>query len=92
MTSSEENLKKTEEGIPFSQIAQNASATILATAVISTACGVLWLVVSLPARLQHFEHQITQVLKNQDIFGTRFEKLEEKVDQQDRRIIKLELR
>jgi beta-lactamase regulating signal transducer with metallopeptidase domain len=92
MATSEENLKNPEEGIPFSQIAQNASATILATAVISTACGVLWLVVSLPARLQQFEHQITQVLKNQDIFGTRFEKLEEKVDQQDRRIIRLELR
>jgi phage shock protein A len=50
-----------------------------------------WLVVSLPNRLQQLEAQITQILANQNQFGLRFEKLEQEVQELDRRTIRLEL-
>lgn len=74
------------------QVAQGTSSAVLAAAIVGTASGMGWLVMSLPSRLQQLENQITQILKNQDIYGEKFQKLEEKVDQHDRRLIKLEIK
>jgi exonuclease VII small subunit len=49
------------------------------------------MVVSLPNRLQQLETQITQILRNQDQFGLRFQELEKQVTDLDRRTIRLEL-
>jgi hypothetical protein len=87
-----ENQSKAQgRGFSFVQVAQGTSATVLAAAIVGTASGVGWLVMSLPNRLQQLETQITQILKNQDAFGDRFQKLEDTVDQHDRRLIKLEI-
>jgi hypothetical protein len=74
------------------QVAQGTSSAVLAAAIVGTASGMGWLVMSLPSRLQQLESQITQILKNQDTYGEKFQKLEEKVDQHDRRLIKLEIK
>lgn len=63
----------------------------MAAAILATAGGMGWLVVSLPNRLQQLETQITQILANQNQFGLRFEKLEQEVQELDRRTIRLEL-
>jgi hypothetical protein len=63
----------------------------MAAAILATAGGMGWLVVSLPNRLQQLETQITQILSNQTQFGLRFEKLEQEVQELDRRTIRLEL-
>jgi hypothetical protein len=67
------------------------AASLMAAAILATAGGMGWLVVSLPNRLQQLETQITQILRNQDQFGIRFEKLEKEVQDLDRRTIRLEL-
>lgn len=75
----------------FVHVAQTASAAVLASAIVGTAGGMGWLVINLPTRLQQLEIQMTQILKNQDAFGERFKKLEDTVEQHDRRLIKLEI-
>ena len=92
MSSSENQPGAQGKGFSVVQVAQGTSATVLAAAIVGTASGMGWLVMSLPSRLQQLETQITQILKNQDIYGEKFQKLEEKVDQHDRRLIKLEIR
>lgn len=67
------------------------AASLMAAAILATAGGMGWLVVSLPNRLQQLESQITQILANQNQFGLRFEKLEQEVQELDRRTIRLEL-
>ena len=67
------------------------AASLMAAAILATAGGMGWLVVSLPNRLQQLETQITQILANQNQFGLRFEKLEQEVQELDRRTIRLEL-
>jgi hypothetical protein len=67
------------------------AASLMAAAILATAGGMGWLVVSLPNRLQQLETQITQILSNQTQFGLRFEKLEQEVQELDRRTIRLEL-
>ncbi len=67
------------------------AASLMAAAILATAGGMGWLVVSLPNRLQQLETQITQILSNQTQFGLRFEKLEKEVQELDRRTIRLEL-
>jgi len=81
-----------QRGFSLIQVAQGTSATVLAASIVGTATGVGWLAVNVPSRLQQLEAQITQILKNQDLFSERFQKIEETVDEHDRRIIKLELR
>ncbi len=63
----------------------------MAAAILATAGGMGWLVVSLPNRLQQLETQITQILSNQNQFGLRFQELEKAVTDLDRRTIRLEL-
>jgi hypothetical protein len=63
----------------------------MAAAILATAGGMGWLVVSLPNRLQQLETQITQILSNQTQFGLRFQELEKQVTELDRRTIRLEL-
>ena len=63
----------------------------MAAAILATAGGMGWLVVSLPNRLQQMETQILQILRNQDQFGLRFQELEKQVTDLDRRTIRLEL-
>jgi hypothetical protein len=87
----ENQLKEQRRSFSIVQVAQGTSATVLAAAIVGTASGVGWLVMSLPNRLQQLETQITQILKNQDALGDRFQKLEDTVDQHDRRLIKLEI-
>ena len=67
------------------------AGTVLAAAVLATAGGMGWLVISLPNRLQQLETQINQILRNQDQLGVRFEELEKQVTDLDRRTIRLEL-
>lgn len=74
------------------QVFEATAAAVLATAVISTAAGVSWLIVQLPNRLEQLQSQITRILENQDGFNRKFGNLEEKVNDIDRRVIKLELR
>jgi hypothetical protein len=73
------------------QVLEATAASLMAAAILATAGGMGWLVMSLPNRLQQLETQITQILSNQTQFGLRFEKLEQEVQELDRRTIRLEL-
>ena len=73
------------------QVMEATAGAVLAAAVLATAGGVGWLLIALPSRLNQMQDQITRILENQDGFNIRFEKLEEKVIEQDRRIIQLEV-
>jgi septal ring factor EnvC (AmiA/AmiB activator) len=73
------------------QVLEATAASLMAAAILATAGGMGWLVVSLPNRLQQMETQILQVLRNQDQFGLRFQELEKQVTDLDRRTIRLEL-
>ncbi len=73
------------------QVIEATAASLMAAAILATAGGMGWLVVSLPNRLQQLETQITQILRNQDQFGLRFQELEKQVTDLDRRTIRLEL-
>lgn len=80
-----------QKGFSLLQVAQGTSATVLAAAIVGTATGVGWLAVNVPSRLQQLENNITQILKNQDLFGQQFQELKKEVQDLDRRTIKLEL-
>lgn len=67
------------------------AASLMAAAILATAGGMGWLIVSLPNRLQQLETQISQILSNQTQFGLRFQELEKQVTELDRRTIRLEL-
>ncbi len=73
------------------QVMEATAGAVLAAAVLATAGGVGWLLMALPGRLNQMQDQITRILENQDRFNIRFERLEEKVTEQDRRIIQLEV-
>ena len=73
------------------QVLEATAASLMAAAILATAGGMGWLVVSLPNRLQQMETQILQILRNQDQFGLRFQELEKQVTELDRRTIRLEL-
>jgi cell division protein FtsL len=73
------------------QVFEATAASLMAAAILATAGGMGWLVISLPERLQQLEQQITQILRNQDQFNRRFEELEKQVLELDRRTIRLEL-
>jgi hypothetical protein len=73
------------------QVLEATAASLMAAAILSTAGGMGWLVVTLPTRLQQLESQITQILRNQDQFGVRVGELEKSVVDLDRRTIRLEL-
>ncbi len=73
------------------QVIEATAASLMAAAILSTAGGMGWLVVTLPTRLQQLESQITQILRNQDQFGVRVGELEKSVVDLDRRTIRLEL-
>lgn len=87
-----EDEKSTPQRISRVQVMEATAAAVLAAAIISTAGGMSWLVIQLPNRLQQLEGQITRILNNQERFEERFVNLEEKVQEHDRRIIKLEMR
>jgi septal ring factor EnvC (AmiA/AmiB activator) len=74
------------------QVVEATAAAVLASAIASTTGGVAWLVVQLPNRLQQMESSIERILNNQERFETKFSGVEEKLQDHDRRIIKLELR
>lgn len=76
----------------LAHILEATAAAVLAAAVLGTASGMGWLVVALPARLQMMQEQIGQVVKNQETFGRRFDGLEDRVMDHDRRLIKLEVK
>ena len=67
------------------------AASLMAAAILATAGGMGWLVVSLPNRLQQLETQMNQILSNQNAFTVRFQELEKQVTDLDRRTIRLEL-
>jgi predicted PurR-regulated permease PerM len=67
------------------RVTESIVAALMVTLISGTSGGVLWLVVQLPNRLQ-------QILNNQERFETKFSGLEEKLQDHDRRIIRLELR
>ena len=74
------------------QVLEATAASLMAAAILATAGGMGWLVVSLPNRLQQMETQITQMLRNQDLFGAQFQELQKQVNDLDRRTIRLELK
>jgi hypothetical protein len=74
------------------QVFEATAAAVMAAAILGTASGVGWLAVSLPNRLTNLETRINSVLSNQQRFEDRFDGLETEVKNQDRRIIRLELR
>jgi hypothetical protein len=74
------------------QVVEATAAAVLASAIASTTGGVAWLVVQLPNRLQQMESSIDRILNNQERFELKFSGVEEKLQDHDRRIIKLELR
>lgn len=74
------------------QVIEAAGGAILAAAIMATASGVVWLVVSLPNRLQAMEGNMRQILGNQTRMENQIDMLGSEVRMQDRRIIKLELR
>ena len=73
------------------QVLEATAASLMAAAILATAGGMGWLVVSLPDQLQQLRQEITQILRNQDQFNRRFEDLEKQVLELDRRTIRLEL-
>lgn len=73
-------------------ILEATAAAVLAAAVLGTASGMGWLVVALPSKLQQLQEQIGQIVKNQEAFGRRFDQLQDRVIEHDRRIIKLEVK
>ena len=73
-------------------ILEATAAAVLAAAVLGTASGMGWLVIALPSKLQELQEQIRQIVKNQEAFGSRFEQLQDQVQDHDRRIIKLEVK
>lgn len=85
--------QKTGERKGFSgiQVTQDVISAIMAAIIMSSGAGIFWLIAALPSRLNQIEQQMTQILKNQDAFGSRFMELEKTVNDFDRRIIKLEL-
>ena len=74
------------------QVLEAVAATVLSAAVLGTAGGVGWLVISLPNKLQQLEKQIAQIVADQTIYSERFVQLEKQVTDHDRRIIRLEVR
>jgi len=73
------------------QVLEATAASLMAAAILATAGGMGWLVVSLPNRLQQLEMQMNQILNNQNAFTVRFQELEKQVTELDRRTIRLEL-
>lgn len=73
------------------QVMEATAAAVLAAAVMGTFGGMAWLVIRLPSHLQQLERTVAQILDNQKGFELRFSKLEETVQQHDRRLIKLEV-
>jgi len=74
------------------QMLEATAASVLAAAIIGTAGGMGWLLITLPTRLNQLEGQVTRILINQDQFESLFNGLEKTVQEHDRRIIKLEIR
>lgn len=74
------------------QVLEATAAAVLAAAILGTATGMTWLVISLPNELQKMKEQINLIIQNQAAFGQQFNELREQVNEHDRRLIKLELR
>lgn len=74
------------------QVLEATAAAVLAAAILGTATGMTWLVISLPGELQKMKEQINLIIQNQAAFGQQFNELREQVNEHDRRLIKLELR
>ena len=73
------------------QVLEATAASLMAAAILATAGGMGWLVVSLPNRLQQLETQITQILQNQQQVGREIQEIRKDVVELDRRTIRLEL-
>ncbi len=73
-------------------VIEATTATVLAAMITGTAAGVAWLVIALPTQLSRLQDQITQIVKNQSEFSSRFTSVELKVDDHENRIIRLESR
>lgn len=74
------------------QIAEATAAAVLGSAIISTAGGMFWLVVTLPARLQSMEGQVQQLIRAAGQVDTRFQRVEQTLGEHDRRIVRLEVK
>lgn len=74
------------------RVVESVTAALLVSLITATSGGVLWLVVQLPNSLQQMELSIQRILDNQKQFEGKFGTLEDKVNDHDKRIIRLELR
>jgi hypothetical protein len=81
-----------DRGKPYSrlQIAEATAAAVLASAIVSSAGGVFWLVVSLPTRLTHLERSASELVRLVGALEPRIDRVELKVTDHDRRIEDLE--
>lgn len=81
-----------ERAKPYSrlQIAEATAAAVLASAIVSSAGGVFWLVVSLPSRLTQLERSTADLVRLLGALEPRIDQVELKVTDHDRRIEDLE--
>lgn len=74
------------------QIAEATAAAVLGSAIISTAGGMFWLVVTLPTRLQSLEVQVAQMIRSFGAIDSRFQRVETQLDDHDKRLVRIEVR
>ena len=72
------------------QIAEATAAAVLASAIVSSAGGVFWLIVSLPSRLSSLEGNVQEIVRLMGALEPRIERVERQVGDHDRRIERLE--
>jgi hypothetical protein len=75
----------------FSQVALPVAITGLVSLSSVTAGGVFWLVAKLPARLDRIEAQINVLDNNQHRVFSNLEKIEGRMLDLDRRVVRLEV-
>lgn len=74
------------------QILEATAAAVLGSAIVSTAGGMFWLVVTLPQKLSTIESTVSQLGRTLTTIDQRVERLENKVNEQDSRLTRIEVR
>ncbi len=72
------------------QIAEATAAAVLASAIVSSAGGVFWLIVSMPGRFTALETNVKELVRLVGTLEPRIQRIETTIEQQDRRIEVLE--
>lgn len=72
-------------------IIEQTGAAVLASAIVTTAGGMFWLVVTLPQKLTTLEATVQQLGRTLNGIDTRVERLEEQALDHDKRITRVEV-